>query len=785
MAEEVKQSAIDIAMSCGHDVLQLEHMLTALCSCEEAKTIILLHEAGMDVKKFSDWMTESYFSDRGATDAIPEVGPMVEEVFAHAAKFAEESGEGDEWISVDHMFVGVISLSDHLEPMVLDRLDFDYKKFEEDLAKYLKGETFIEQGERGGDMAKPIPSGRTANLQKYGTNLNDKCEGDEFDFLFRDSELAKMEFILNRKNKNNVLITGESGTGKTSIVECLAHRIANNKCSHYLANKVIFSLSLTSMVSGSKHRGDFEEKLEAIIREAKDPSVILFLDEIHTIIGAGDSEGGLDAANILKPYLSNGDITIIGSTTYSEYRGKISKDKALDRRFDIVKVKEPSESDVLGMLKSKMASFEDYHTVKIGEKNLQTIVGLSSTYMKSFRFPDKAFDLLDLACSHCKIKKVKKPKKLIEEESDLIKILLDEEADKDIQSERLLQYRDSYENWIKKTKKNKVSLKEEDIIEVLSQKLDIPKDKFSRDGSEKYINLASRIKKRVFGQDVAVNKICKSLIRYKSGLRDESKPIGSFLCLGSTGVGKTHLAKIIAKEAFAGNDNFIRLDMSEYSESHSVSKLVGSPPGYSGHERGGALVEKVYNNPHCVVLFDEIEKSHEDVQRVLLQILEDGKLTDSIGREACFNNCIVAITGNIASDLLVKTQALGFGGNIGEKERKDSAFTALKKKMPLELINRFDDVIFFENLKEDDFKNIITSELSILSRHKDVRISFDKSVSDFVYQENKENEFGARQIKRFIQREVLDPLSLYLLRNSKRKNIKVSFDFDKKEILMP
>lgn len=788
-AEWVKEKAINLAKSCGHEILTLEHLLTAILLCEDAKTVILLNKTGLNVQELGQWMREEYFSRLEVTGAEITIVEEVEEVFKIAQDFSSECDDG--WVSVDHIFIGLIQLLDKLEEVVLDKMQFDHEAFEKEVVSFFKGETFFESY---GDVDKNTEVHQDGAetkvkdlslLLKYGEDLNSKCFASGFDIKYRDREIEKIEYILNRKQKNNVLLVGDSGTGKTAIVECLAHRISNNKCSYFLEGRVVFSLNLTSLVSGSKYRGEFERKLQEVIDTSKKSNVVLFIDEVHTLTGAGESEGSLDAANILKPYLSQGEITIIGATTQQEYRRTIAKDKAFSRRFDVVTVKEPSKLETFKILQSRKKAFEDFHFVSISKQNLEDVVDFADKHVKTSHFPDKAFDLLDLACSHCKVNSIKKPVKLQKIEDKIISIATGEDKIPLNEGQKTLEkYHSEYNTWLDNMSKNKVPLLKESIIEVLAEKINIPKDRFSKSDSDKYLNLEDKINSKVFGQKEAVGKVCKSLLRYKTGLRDHSKPIGTFLFLGETGLGKTYLGKVLAKEVFISESNFVKLDMSEYSESHSVAKLIGSPPGYVGFNNGGFLIEKVIKNPFSVVLFDEIEKAHPDVQKVLLQILEDGVLTDAMGRTACFKNCIIIVTGNIASNVLSETNSLGFGGTLSSKEKKESAFSLLKKKMPLELINRFDDIIFFDPFEEKELKNIIKNELEVLSNHKEVKVKYNSSVIDFVYKNNKDNEFGARQIKRYIQKEILDPLSSFVIKNPKRKNIKADFDNSKNKLIL-
>lgn len=763
-----------------------EHLIAAFFFCEESKSIRILSEIGFDYESFRTWIVEDFFQapeDEAKKNKILTVSASKEiiAIFQTAKEFSEDCDDG--WVSIDHIFIGIISNIDSIDTAVAEKMDFDYEEYEERITKYFNNETFVEEPLEKKAEQKRNKSGKKNILDRCCINLTSKCQDVEYRIKGRDQDLEKMQYILNRKTKNNVLIVGESGVGKTALVEYLAHSIASNSCNILLSGKQVYLLNLNSLVSGTKYRGDFERKMESVIDECKNSNIILYIDEIHTLVGAGDAEGGLDAANILKPYLSNGEITIIGSTTYEEYRKKIHKDKALSRRFDLINLKAPSAKETLNILRNKKDYFIDYHGVSIDDQILIDIIELADKYIRDTNFPDKAIDLLDLACSHCKVQKTHKPKSLLKKEAEVVDILVDMACkNKKEQTEALKKlsvsdFKQEYEKWLAKIDSPNMvgKLSMAHVIDALCHKTGIPKDKFSKKNKNKYINLEKEIKKDIVGQDEAVSKITKCLLRYKSGLRDVKKPIGSFLFLGSTGVGKTYLAKTLANKMFITEDNFVRFDMSEFSEEQSVAKLIGSSPGYVGHDRGGLLIEKVCQNPHTLILFDEIEKSHPKVQKVLLQILEEGELTDSIGRKADFNNCVIIVTGNIASSQLSQKTMLGFKPNIPSEDIKEEAFKTLKKHMALELMNRFDEIVFFNDFTEEGMKKIIKKELNSFSEVNGIKINYNASLINFIYDNNSKKEFGARQIKRIIQNEVLDPLSIFLLNNSCKKSASVYF----------
>jgi ATP-dependent Clp protease ATP-binding subunit ClpC len=537
------------------------------------------------------------------------------------------------------------------------------------------------------------------------------------------------------------------------------------------------------MIAGTKYRGEFEARIKQIIEEAKNDNVILFIDEIHTLIGAGDAEGALDAANILKPALSNGEITVIGATTFKEYRQKFVKDKALERRFQAVIVNEPSKKSTLEILTRKKSVYENFHSVEISDEILNDIVNYSDRYMTDSQFPDKAIDLMDLACSHVKVQKVVKPKSVSDLESKLVDSFVKlgnsfQDMD-DEQNATFEALRKSLTKWSSSIDKNKYKLTRKHLFEVLAAKTNIPLTEFLKSETDKYLKLESRLKKDIVGQDEPVETIAKCLMRHKSGLRDLNRPIGSFLFLGTTGVGKTFLAKMLADNFFGSKESFIHLDMSEFSEESSVSKLTGSNPGYIGHDNGGILVEKITKNPHSVVLFDEIEKAHPKVHQMLLQILDEGRLTDSRGRVARFCNSIVIVTGNIGSKELSQTQSMGFGTDDVEDSNVKDALKEVKKVLPLELINRFDDLLFFNKLSDDHLKSIIKYELKKLKENaleNGLNLLLSKNLSDFIFTKVTNKEFGARSIKRIIQKQLSDVISKEIVKNSNITDFKIKYD---------
>lgn len=612
-------------------------------------------------------------------------------------------------------------------------------------------------------------------------------EGSIDPIIGRDKEVSRISQILSRKKKNNVIIVGDAGVGKTALVEKLALLISKGNCPTNLIDKRIMSLDLTSLVAGTKYRGQFEERIKAILNELQEePNVIIFIDEIHTMVGAGNASGSMDAANILKPALSRGEIQCIGATTFDEFKKNIEKDGALVRRFQKIVLSEPSVQETIDILHNLKPSYEEFHRVSYGENVIETIVGLSKRYITDKQFPDKAIDVMDELGSEKKIN-VKIPE-IIEKykkESELIKIKkLDVVKNQDY--ELAAQLRDEERKVLKKLdnekkkwnddqKENKKPIVIDDVYNIITNMTGVPITKLDVKESKNLLNLEKTISKNVIGQDDAITKIAKSIRRNRVGVKSSLKPIGSFMFLGSTGVGKTHLAKTLAKTLFGDSEKIVRVDMSEFMEKHNVSKLIGSPPGYVGYDEGGQLTEKIKNNPFSIVLFDEIEKAHKDVFNLLLQILDEGHLTDSFGRKVNFTNTVIIMTSNIGSK-----KVSDFGGGVGfiddsnqEKVKDTIIKKSLKQQFSPEFLNRIDDIVIFNKLDEKSLKKIIQLELNTLSsrlNENSYKITFDKSVLDEVLKRNFEEGYGARPIKRIIQNLCEDFISDEILTGNIREN---------------
>jgi ATP-dependent Clp protease ATP-binding subunit ClpC len=638
----------------------------------------------------------------------------------------------------------------------------------------------------------------TPILDNFSRDLIKMAEEGKIDpIVGRDIEVKRIAQILSRKKKNNAVIVGDAGVGKSALVEKLALMIHKGDCPTNLLDKRIMSLDLTSLVAGTKYRGQFEERIKAILNELVEaPNVIVFIDELHTMVGAGNASGSMDAANILKPALARGEIQCIGATTFDEFKKHIEKDSALVRRFQKIILKEPTELETVEILKNLTSSYQDFHKVTYEDGVIEIIVRLAGRYITERQFPDKAIDVLDELGSEKRIST------RIPESIEKLKSQIDEIKEKKIQVvksqnyEQAAKLRDEEKKvvtkleeekikWSEKQKDNKIPITIDDVYEIISQMTGVPISKLDVKETQKLLQLENLLSEKVIGQPEAISTISRSIRRNRVGIKDANKPIGSFIFLGSTGVGKTYLAKTLAQYLFGDEDKIIRVDMSEYMDRHNVSKLIGSPPGFVGYDEGGQLTEKVKNNPFSVILFDEIEKAHKDVFNLLLQILDEGHLTDSFGRKVNFTNCLVIMTSNIGAKRVSE-----FGGGVGfstsssevqkYEVRKTMIQKALKQQFNPEFLNRIDDVILFNALNEETLKIIIDIEIGRLSnrlKDKGYKVNFDKTVINRVFELNSQEEYGARPVKRIIQNLCEDFLSEEILKGNIVENKLVNLKY--------
>ena len=645
----------------------------------------------------------------------------------------------------------------------------------------------------------------TPILDNFSRDLIKMAEEGKIDpVVGRDKEVKRIAQILSRKKKNNAVIVGEAGVGKSALVEKLALMIHKGDCPSNLLDKRIMSLDLTSLVAGTKYRGQFEERIKAIINELQEaPNVIIFIDELHTMVGAGNASGAMDAANILKPALARGELQCIGATTFDEFKKHIEKDAALVRRFQKIVLQEPTEEETLEILKNLTSSYQDFHKVSYEYGVLETIVKLSGRYITDRQFPDKAIDVLDELGSEKRvsskipevIEKLKKEIDIIKEKKvQVVKSQNYEQAAKLRDEERKVTTKldDEKLKWSDKQKDNKIPVSLDDVYDIISDMTGVPITKLDTKETKKLLELENILSSKVIGQDEAVKTISKAIRRNRVGIKEANKPIGSFIFIGSTGVGKTYLAKSIAETLFGDPDKIIRVDMSEYMEKHNVSKLIGSPPGYVGYDEGGQLTEKIKNNPFSVVLFDEIEKAHKDVFNILLQILDEGHLTDSFGRKINFTNTIVIMTSNVGAKRVSDLGAgVGFKTSSSEEQqyevRKTMIQKALKQQFNPEFLNRIDDIILFNSLNDETLKKIINIEVSRLNKRlveKNYKINFDKTVINRIYELNSQEEYGARPLKRIIQNLCEDFLSEEILRGTILENVQYTLKYKDENLLI-
>lgn len=622
-----------------------------------------------------------------------------------------------------------------------------------------------------GDSTTPV-------LDNFSRDLNKLAEEGKLDpVIGRDREILRIAQILSRRKKNNPIIVGEPGCGKTAIVEGLAMKIVSGECPRNLLDKRLVNLDLTSVVAGTKYRGQFEERMKVIIEELQaNPNIIVFIDEIHTLVGSGNSAGSMDGSNIFKPALARGEVQVIGATTLDEFRKNIEKDGALERRFQKVVVEPSSVVETIQILKNVRDKYETYHKVTYSDEVIETCVKLADRYITDREFPDKAFDILDEVGARMqtelKVPEVveelkRKAAEIKQQKIDVVKKQNYEQAAqlRDKEKKVLDKLEDEKRKFEEQMSKDKQKVTLEDVYDVVSNMTKIPVNKMSVDDTKALLNLDKHIVGTVIGQDTAVIKVAKSIKRNRLGIKDPNRPIGSFVFLGSTGVGKTHLAKQLAKEMFGSEEALIRVDMSEYQEKHTVSKLVGAPPGYVGYEEGGLLTEKVKNKPYSVILFDEVEKAHKDVFTVLLQILDDGHVTDSLGRKINFKNTLIILTSNLGVKKLQDFgTGIGFGTNSysNEEAKKDILMKEMKNFFSPEFINRIDDTIVFNSLSQDDIKKITDIELKKLMKRLDdmkYKITYDESLVEYIAKIGYDELYGARPMKRAIQDKVEDLLS--------------------------
>ena len=787
--------AIDIASRMGHTYVGSEHILLGLLKEGGGAAANILNENNITLENVERMILTTI--GRGSPTLLsPEhFTPRAKRVLESAVR--EAGAEQKSYVGTEHILIGIVSDGDNYATRFILELGGNTESILTDAVDISYGDKRSVSKPKKNSKSSNIP-----NLEKFGRNLTEEAASGKLDpVIGRAKEIERVIQILCRRTKNNPCLIGEPGVGKTAIAEGLAQKIISNDAPDILRDKKVISLDLTGMVAGTKYRGDFEERIKAVIEEVcNSKDVILFIDEVHTIIGAGSAEGSTDAANILKPSLARGDLQVIGATTLDEYRKNIEKDAALERRFQPVTVGEPSELDAELILKGLRDKYEAHHKVKIKDEAIKAAVKLSARYIADRYLPDKAIDLIDEAASKVRLKVYTSPtdlkekeeeiKKISQEKNDAIRTQQFEQAAKLRDKEKSL--REELENakreWENNNNHFSGVVDEEDIAEIVSDWTKVPVSQLTEEESQRLINMESELHERIVGQDEAVSAVSRAIRRGRVGLKDPKRPIGSFIFLGPTGVGKTELSKALAEAMFGDESAMIRLDMSEYMESHTISKMIGSPPGYVGFDDGGQLTELVRRKPYSVILFDEIEKAHPDVFNVLLQILDDGVLTDSRGRKINFKNTVIIMTSNVgARNITEQKTAFGFAADssaISDSKIKTEVLSELRKTFKPEFLNRVDDIIVFSKLSKDDIVKIAEKLLDTLKQRLEslgITINFDKTAVSAVADAGFDEVYGARPLRRAIQTNIEDKLSELMLEGKIKSSDRVICGFENGE----
>ena len=797
----------------GDDVVRIEHIIISLINDYNNNAIKTLLKMGVDVDKLHKKIEIKLIKEK---DDFVEVkinskDIPLDDITENILKGAEKECDllNDNYLDTQHILLASIKVKSDISS-IFKSMKVSYRNCKSNVV------SSIEPAETDGDNSNKNKKSKirttsknteTPILDNFSIDVTKRATEGKIDpVIGRDESIMRVAQILARKKKNNPVIIGDPGVGKTTIVEGLALKIIQGDAPRTLLDKRIVSLDLTSLVAGTKYRGQFEERIKGVVDELMDvDNVILFIDEVHSVVGAGNSSGSMDAANVLKPALARGDLQLIGATTLDEFREHIEKDGALTRRFQQVIIEPPSVEDTIKILTNIKDSYESYHKVYYSEETIEQCVKMADRYITDREFPDKAIDIMDEVGSRSQIN-IKPPKTISKLEEQILDIKVKkgevvkkqkyEEAARLRDEERIVNEKLEIEKdkWLESLTIEKTEITPEDVNEVVASMTGIPLKRISGDQGKRMLEMESEMKKSIIGQEMALEKIAKSLRRNRVGIRNPKKPIGSFMFLGPTGVGKTHIAKKLAEFMFGDEDSLIRLDMSEFQEKHSISRLIGSPPGYVGHEDGGQLTEKVRRKPYSIVLFDEIEKANKEIYNTLLQMLDDGQLTDSAGRRVNFKNCMVIMTSNVG---VKKLQDFGTGVGFGTKSKlereddiKESMLTdELKKQFPPEFLNRLDDVIIFKSLTKEQIGKIVDLEIDkLVKRVTEIgyTLQINKTAKDYLTDVGYDEEYGARPLNRAIQKHIEDPVSEEILsgRAEEGQTIKVSYSKTKEEIVI-
>ncbi|KJJ84137.1 Negative regulator of genetic competence clpC/mecB [Candidatus Omnitrophus magneticus] len=785
----------------NHNYIGTEHILLGLVEEGEGVAAAVLSSLGVDAETV-----------RGEVETLVQSGVnpiMTEEIpFTPKAKkvielsMDEARNLGHNYIGTEHLLLGLIREGEGIAAQVLVNVGLDLKSVRDEILNLLGAS--VAGFSQTADATKRKKKTKTPALDSFGRDLTEMAKQDSLDpVIGREKEIQRVIQILGRRKKNNPILIGEAGVGKTAIVEGLSQKIVTGDVPEMLKDKRVIILDLAMMIAGTKYRGQFEERLKAVMKEIKEsPEVIVFIDEIHTLVGAGGAEGAIDASNILKPSLQRGEIQCVGATTLDEYRKNIEKDPALERRFQPIIVDPPSVDDTILILKGLRDKYEAHHKVKFTDKALESAAKFSDRYISARFLPDKAIDLIDEAGSRARLSTMVVPLDMKEEEKKIEEYRREkEDAVKNQDFEKAAHFRDTerkarevlqvkQQDWKNKQVKSDVRVDEDDIATIVSEWTGIPLIKVEEKESEKYLQMEKKLKEHIVGQEEAISIIAHALRRSRAGVKDPNRPIGTFVFLGPTGVGKTLLGKKLAEVMFGDEEAIIQVDMSEYMEKFNVSKLVGAPPGYVGYEEGGQLTEKVRRKPYSVVLLDELEKAHPDVFNILLQVLDEGRLTDSYGRKVSFKNTILIMTSNIGADLLRKTGSIGFKTKEEQEtyqDMKSHLLGEVKKAFKPEFINRIDDIIVFRSLNKEELQHIVEIEIREVAqrlKEQNIEINLDASAKTFLIDKGFDKVFGARPLKRAIQWHLENPLAEEILSGRYKDGAKINISHfpDKQEL---
>ncbi len=782
-----------------HNYIGTEHLLLGLINLGQGVAVNVLQKMGLDLETVRQAVDEQVGLGPEAKPSgnIPYT-PRVKKVLALAGKEAKSLNHS--YVGTEHILLGLLREGEGVAARVLKSLDVDVDRCRNEILSELDP-NFASTDEKessvvGGDGDEPEEKGKdvkTPALKAFGRDLTELAKKGELDpVVGRSSEIRRVTQVLCRRTKNNPVLIGEAGVGKTAIVEGLAQQIAGGLVPENLIDKKVVTLDLALMVAGTKYRGQFEERIKAVMDELrKSKNIIIFIDELHTIVGAGAAEGAMDASNIFKPALSRGELQCIGATTLAEYRKYIEKDSALDRRFQSVKVDAPSIEDTVKILQGIRSKYEDHHNVNYTDKALEAAAKLTDRYVTGKFLPDKAIDAIDEAGARSRMESMQRPQE-IEDLSDEIKEVcaLKESAISDQNFEEAAEARDKekklrakrervLESWKKNREQNRAEVNEDDMLQVVADWTGIPLNRMESKESKKLLKLEDELREQVVGQDFATQVVAKALRRSRADLKDPKRPIGSFMFLGPTGVGKTHLAKVLSERIFGDQESLIQVDMSEYMEKHAVSRMIGSPPGYVGHDEGGQLTEAIRRKPYSVILFDEIEKAHPDVAQILLQILEDGRLTDSLGRKVDFRNTILIMTSNVGAEILQRNTSLGF--SVGDAEQdfekiKDKILDEAKKVFKPEFLNRLTEIVIFRQLLKEHMTEIVDLELEKVSerlKERKLKLDVSQEAKEFLIEHGYDNKLGARPLRRAVEKYIEDNLAEALLSGELRKSVPI------------